>query len=101
MAIVDVYGDVLFYIPTAFTPDNDGLNDALEITGRQIRLFEIWIYNRWGELVYNSTDLEEAWIGDVNGGTHFAPNGVYHWIIKASGFDTDAQEFRGFVHLMR
>ena len=34
-------------------------------------------------------------------GTHFAPNGVYHWIIKASGFDTDAQEFRGFVHLMR
>ena len=101
VAIVDVYGDVLFYIPTAFTPDNDGLNDALKITGRQIRLFEIWIYNRWGELVYNSNDLEEAWIGDVNGGTHYAPNGVYHWIIKASGFDTDAQEFRGFVHLMR
>ena len=68
---------------------------------RQVRLFEIWIYNRWGELVYNSTDLDEAWIGDVNGGTHFAPNGVYHWVIKASGFDTDAQEFRGFVHLMR
>ena len=29
---MDIYGDVLFYIPTAFTPDNDGLNDALEIT---------------------------------------------------------------------
>jgi gliding motility-associated-like protein len=100
-AVMDVYGDVLFYIPTAFTPDNDGLNDAFEITGRQIRLFEIWIYNRWGELVYTSTDLDEAWIGDVNGGTHFAPNGVYHWVIKAAGFDTDAQEFRGFVHLMR
>lgn len=100
-AIMDIYGDVLFYIPTAFTPDNDGLNDAFEITGRQIRLFEIWIYNRWGELVYTSTDLQEAWIGDVNGGTHFAPNGVYHWVIKAAGFDTQAQEFRGFVHLMR
>jgi len=100
-AVMDVYGDVLFYIPTAFTPDNDGLNDAFEITGRQIRLFEIWIYNRWGELVYTSTDLDEVWIGDVNGGTHFAPNGVYHWVIKAAGFDTDAQEFRGFVHLMR
>ena len=101
VAVVDIYGDVLFYIPTAFTPDNDGINDALEITGRQIRLFEIWIYNRWGELVYNSTDLNEAWTGDVNGGDHFAANGVYHWVIKASGFDTDAQEFRGFVHLMR
>ena len=101
VAIVDIYGDVLFYIPTAFTPDNDGLNDALEITGRQVRLFEIWIYNRWGELVYNSTNMDEAWIGDVNGGTHFAPNGVYHWVINAAGFDTDAEEFRGFVHLMR
>ena len=71
-AVVDIYGDVLFYIPTAFTPDNDGLNDAFEITGRQIRLFEIWIYDRWGELVYTSTDLDEPWIGDVNGGSHYA-----------------------------
>ena len=100
-AVMDIYGDVLFYIPTAFTPDNNGLNDALEITGRQVRLFEIWIYNRWGEEVYHSTDMDAAWVGDVDGGTHFAPNGVYHWVIKAAGFDTDAQEFRGFVHLMR
>lgn len=100
-AIMDIYGDVLFYIPTAFTPDNDGINDAFAITGRQIRLFEIWIYNRWGELVYTSKDLDEVWMGDVNGGTHFAPNGVYHWVIKAAGFDTQAEEFRGFVHLMR
>ena len=98
---IDVYGDVIFYIPTAFTPDNDGLNDVLAFNGRQVRLFEIWIFNRWGEQVYHSTDLNEAWTGDVNDGTHYAPNGVYHWLIKATGFDTDAQEFRGFVHLIR
>ena len=98
---IDVYGDVIFYIPTAFTPDNDGLNDVLAFNGRQARLFEIWIFNRWGEQVYHSTDLNEVWTGDVNGGTHYAPNGVYHWIINATGFDTDAQEFRGFVHLIR
>ena len=101
VALADIYGNVLFYIPSAFTPDNDGLNDAFEITGRQIRLFEISIYNRWGELVYHSTDLDEVWTGDVNGGTHFAPNGVYQWVIKATGFDTNAQEFRGSVLLMR
>ena len=98
---IDVYGDVIFYIPTAFTPDNDGLNDVLAFNGRQVRLFEIWIFNRWGEQVYHSTDLNEVWTGDVNDGTHYAPNGVYHWLIKATGFDTDAQEFRGFVHLIR
>ena len=101
VALADIYGNVLFYIPSAFTPDNDGLNDAFEITGRQIRLFEIWIYNRWGELVYHSTDLDDVWTGDVNGGTHFAPNGVYQWVIKATGFDTNAEEFRGSVLLMR
>lgn len=100
-AVMDVFGDVLFYIPSAFTPDNDGLNDAFEITGRQIRLYEIWIYNRWGELVHHSTDMDSPWVGDVDGGTHFAANGVYHWVIKATGFDIEAQEFRGFVHLMR
>ncbi len=98
---IDVYGDVIFYIPTAFTPDNDGLNDVLAFNGRQVRLFEIWIFNRWGEQVYHSTDLNEVWTGDVNDGTYYAPNGVYHWLIKATGFDTDAQEFRGFVHLIR
>ena len=98
---MDIYGDVIFYIPTAFTPDNDGLNDVLAFNGRQVKEFEIWIYNRWGQQVYHSTDLNETWNGDVNGGTHYAPNGVYHWLIKATGFDTDAQEFRGFIHLMR
>ena len=100
-AVMDVFGDVLFYIPSAFTPDNDGLNDAFEISGRQIRLYEIWIYNRWGELVHHSTDMDSPWVGDVDGGSHFAANGLYHWVIKATGFDIEAQEFRGFVHLMR
>ena len=96
---IDVFYPV--YVPNAFTPNNDGVNDAFFVEGVEARGYRLEIYNRWGELVYNSTDLDEAWIGDVNGGTHFAPNGVYHWVIKASGFDTDAQEFRGFVHLMR
>jgi hypothetical protein len=51
--------------------------------------------------VFHSTDMDEPWVGDVQGGEHYAPNGVYHWVIKAAGFDTDAQEYRGFVHLMR
>ena len=100
-AVTDIFGNIIFYIPTAFTPDNDGLNDAFVINGRQVRLYEIWVYNRWGEEVFHSTDMDEPWVGDVQGGEHYAPNGVYHWVIKAAGFDTDAQEYRGFVHLMR
>ena len=100
-AYVDIYGELLFYIPTAFTPDNDGLNDAFVVNGRQVRVFEMWIYNRWGHEVFYTNDINTPWLGDVNGGTHFAENGVYHWVIKAADFVTDAQEFRGYVHLMR
>ena len=62
----------------------------LAFNGRQVKEFEIWI-TTLGSEVY-STDLNETWNGDVNGGL-IAPNGVYHWLIKATGFDTDAQEF--------
>ena len=53
------------------------------------------------DILPDINDINTPWLGDVNGGTHFAENGVYHWVIKAADFVTDAQEFRGYVHLMR
>ena len=101
VASVHLYGSVILYIPTAFTPNNDGLNDAFTIVGRQIESFELIIYNRWGDIVYTSTSLEDAWMGNINGGGHFAPDGMYQWVIKVQGFDVDAEEMRGVVNLLR
>lgn len=96
-----VRGPVLLYVPTAFTPNNDGINDAFQVIGSQIMNYELWIMNRWGELVFHSTNLEDYWVGDVQGGTHFAENGIYNWIIRLKGFNTDAEEFTGTLQLMR
>ena len=101
VATVHIYGSVILYIPTAFTPNNDGKNDAFEIIGRQIESFELVIYNRWGEVVHTSTDLEEAWTGNINSGDYFAPDGLYHWVMKVQGYDVDAEEIRGVIHLLR
>ena len=101
VATVHLYGSVILYIPTAFTPNNDGLNDAFEIVGRQIESFELVIINRWGDVVYTSTSLEDAWMGEVNNGEHLAPDGMYQWVIKVQGYDVDAEEIRGVVNLLR
>jgi gliding motility-associated-like protein len=69
------------YIPNAFTPDFDGVNDAFKVVGNGIAKFEITIFNRWGDVVYFSTDLDGAWVGGEE--EYFVPDGVYTYKIIA------------------
>ncbi|MCS6822328.1 MAG: gliding motility-associated C-terminal domain-containing protein [Microscillaceae bacterium] len=63
------------YVPTAFTPNGDGLNDKLEIFGRHFDKFETWIFNKWGEVVFRSNDRYVNWDGTYLGKE--APPDVY------------------------
>jgi gliding motility-associated-like protein len=96
-----VRGPVLLYVPTAFTPNNDGINDAFFAVTNDLFSFEMWVFDRWGAQVFHSTDPSEVWNGSVDGGTHYASNGMYQWVIRLKGFNTDAEEFSGTVQLMR
>ncbi len=100
-AYTNIPGPVNLYVPSAFTPNNDGLNDAFFAHMSGVKDFEIWVFNRWGEQVFHSQDPAEVWIGEVSGGDYYAPNGVYNWVVRLKGFNTDAQEFMGTVQLMR
>ena len=55
------------FIPTSFTPNNDGYNDAFFVEGTDIDpdRFEFEIWNRWGELIWSTTDPTDAWYGQV------------------------------------
>ena len=48
-------------------------------TSGAVTRFEIKIYDRWGALVFASEDPEEYWVGEVQGGDYFAPDGIYHY----------------------
>ena len=96
-----VRGPVLLYVPTAFTPNNDGINDAFFAVTNDLFSFEMWVFDRWGAPVFHSEDPTEVWNGSVDGGTHFAANGLYQWVIRLKGHNTDAEEFTGTVQLMR
>lgn len=95
------------YVPTAFTPDNDGINDYFKVVGENIVRFEMRVYNRWGEEVFLSENPDLGWNGSVNGGEYFAPDGLYHWTIKYRFSDeygnpmSDWKQLRGVVNLLR
>ena len=80
-------------VPNVFTPNGDGKNDEFRVAYRSLRDFHIWVYNRWGKLVYESTDPAKGWDGNINGRP--AAEGAYFYVIRALG--TDAAKDAGYT----
>jgi gliding motility-associated-like protein len=86
-----------FLVPNAFTPNNDGLNDTFRpvATGDLIPQFSMVIYNRWGQLIFETTNPAEGWDGKD------APAGVYGWVISYSDMERKVFKMRGSVTLLK
>ncbi len=82
------------YIPNVFSPNGDNQNDAFKILGGDIKTMHLRIFNRWGELVFETTDLEQGWNGNYFG-EELAPTGVYIYKLDYVGFERDGSEFDG------
>ena len=75
--------DPTFTIPTAFSPNKDGINDVLRITTVGfVDVKRFMIFNRWGQVVYETKDLYSSWDGAQKGQP--LPMGVYYWTIEAA-----------------
>jgi hypothetical protein len=66
-----------------------------------VRVFEMRIFNRWGDLIYNSNDLERPWSGQIDNGKYYAPNGVYHYRIIIRDLILQSHEFSGVFSIIR
>lgn len=75
------------YAPTAFTPNHDGRNDVFRIVGNISELVKLMIYDRWGNEVFYTTDINKEWDGTYKGKP--CENGVYYYmfIVKCQGLD--------------
>jgi gliding motility-associated-like protein len=71
--------EVPLYIPAAFSPNNDAINDLFEIKGNSTESFEITIYNQWGSVLFHSTDLSLSWDGNYR--QNPVPPGTYTYSI--------------------
>jgi gliding motility-associated-like protein len=88
------------FIPSAFTPNGDGVNDRFEVKGDGISDYSIRIFNRWGAEVFYSTRMANAWDGTINGEP--APTGVYVYVVTIKGFQfSRVMVERGSLTLMR
>jgi PKD repeat protein len=83
------------FVPNIFTPNGDNINDTWYCTGEYITQFEATIFNRWGQQVFATQDISQAW--DANSYS----DGVYFLILKAQGLDGKVYEHKGFVQVVR
>lgn len=101
--IVTVKDQLLYFVPNTFTPDGDEFNNTflpIMTAGIDISSYEFYVFNRWGELMFQSNDVNSGWDGTYNG--RLLPSGTYTWKIRFK-FDTNdgKQEFAGHVNLLR
>ncbi|MFM9985817.1 MAG: gliding motility-associated C-terminal domain-containing protein, partial [Flavobacteriales bacterium] len=97
-----VVGPPLIYIPSSFTPNNDGVNDVFAVVSNSLLEYEIKIFNRWGEIVFESNNPEDVWVGDTSHNSeYFAKDGIYSYVVRIKGFDSDSYQKKGFITLIR
>ncbi len=80
---IEIEEENTLYAPTAFSPDNDNVNDNFFVTGTGIDKdnFLLNIYDRWGEIIFTSTDIERSWNGCAKNTMNPVPVGTYTWLV--------------------
>lgn len=100
--IVSVQPEVIIYAPNSFTPDGDAFNQTwkVEMEGIDSYNFELLIMNRWGEVVWESHDLNVGWDGTFNGKPVQA--GTYVWTVQTKNTNDDGKlRFNGHLNILR
>jgi gliding motility-associated-like protein len=98
--LVKVYKDIDFYVPTAFTPNGDGLNDYLRPVAAGIKEFHYFrIYNRWGDLLFDLSTNPIGWDGNYKGNAQQTQTVV--WVAEGIGADGQLRIQRGSTILIR
>ncbi|MFB6257163.1 MAG: choice-of-anchor L domain-containing protein [Flavobacteriales bacterium] len=87
------------YVPNAFTPDGDGINDVFRGYGAGMTSYHLQIFNRWGEMIFETKELKKGWDGTVDGDP--APTGTYVYKLTAKGRNGSVKTVQGHVSLIR
>jgi gliding motility-associated-like protein len=98
--------DYGIYVPNAFTPNGDGLNDVFHPKGFGITKYELNIYDRWGELMFHTTTFEEGWNGAKQKKADVSypliiEEGTYTWLINCTNVFGKSHELKGHVVLIK
>jgi gliding motility-associated-like protein len=93
------------FVPNTFTPNGDGHNDVWLAVGNNVVFYEVFVFDRWGGVIFHSVNMDEGWDGTINGDP--APNDVYVWKATYQLQDPDSskaqfeQTMMGRVQVLR
>jgi gliding motility-associated-like protein len=90
-----------FWVPTAFTPDGNGISDVFFIRGEGIQNFECTVFNRWGEQIFISRNMNIGWDGKRQNGGEELPEGAYVYHIKGTLATGKQIASSGIINLIR
>jgi len=91
------------YIPNAFTPNHNGMNDLFMAKGEGMRSFDMWIFDRWGQQIFHSSDINTGWDGTLQN-SHSSvkcEEDTYIWLIDANDSFNTTRSYMGKVTLLR
>ena len=98
---IEVKPEFTFYIPNTFTPNGDNDNETFSGKGQEIIEYEMLIFDRWGNKIFQTNDLNTGWDGRANGGTEIAQEDVYVYEINLKDFTGKAHFYAGNVNLIK
>ncbi|MBW6481502.1 MAG: gliding motility-associated C-terminal domain-containing protein [Vicingaceae bacterium] len=98
---VKIEGEYGIFVPTAFTPDDDNLNETFAPKGFGINkdAYSFMIFNRWGELIFKSHDLDKGWNGTYKG--KLVETGSYAWRLEFKDVSGKEQQYTGKVSIIK
>ncbi len=96
---IEAYDKPIIYIPNAFTPNGDGLNDEFLVYGSGINEINFTIFDRWGSAIFNTDDVNQGWDGTIHGKD--ADPGVYVYYVRVKLSDLTFKKFSGSVTLLK
>lgn len=91
--------DATLFVPTAFSPNRDGTNDEFRVVGLHIKTIQIEVFNRWGEKIFETTDINQAWDGTFKG--EIVEAGTYIIQVQALNDNGMSQAYKGLIHVIK
>ena len=100
---IQIIEEYIIFIPNVFSPNNNQINDVFRPVGVGINpdKFEMLIFDRWGDLIYETTDYELGWDGRANGGQREAQSDVYIWVVNTVDPALGKHQYVGHVTLIK
>jgi gliding motility-associated-like protein len=91
--------DGSLYVPNTFTPNGDGINDFFTIKGRDIKTFKLYIFNRWGQLIFESDNMDNQWNGTYQ--SEPVQIDTYVWKVEYEDYQLNFYSLIGHVNVIK